>query len=46
MIWHNTFFDAKIIYRNQDSADDQFDQKSTIYSMSFRWNIAQRLQEF
>jgi len=46
MIWHNTFFDAKLIYRNQDSADDQFDQKSTIYSVAFRWNIAQRLQEF
>jgi hypothetical protein len=46
MIWQNTFFDGKIIYRNQDSADQQFDQKTTIYSVSFRWNIAQRLQEF
>ena len=46
MIWHNTFFDAKLLYRNQDSADPQFNQKSTIYSVSFRWNIAQRLQEF
>jgi hypothetical protein len=46
MIWQNTFFDAKLIYRNQDSADSQFNQKSTIYSVSFRWNIAQRLQEF
>ena len=46
MIWHNTFFDAKLIYRNQDSADNQFDQKTTSYSVSFRWNIAQRLQEF
>jgi hypothetical protein len=46
MIWHNTFFDAKLIYRNQDSVDDQFDQNSTIYNVSLRWNIAQRLQEF
>jgi hypothetical protein len=46
MIWQNTFFDGKVIYRNQDSADVQFNQKSTIYSVSFRWNIAQRLQEF
>lgn len=46
MFWQNTFVDAKVIYRHQDSADDQFDQKSTIYSLSLRWNIAQRLQEF
>lgn len=46
MIWHNAFFDAKLLYRNQDSADPQFNQKSTIYSVSFRLNIAQRLQEF
>ena len=46
MIWHNTFFDAKLLYRSQDSADVQFNQKSTIYTVSFRWNIAQRLQEF
>ena len=46
MIWHNAFFDAKLLYRNQDSADPQFNQKSTIYAVSFRLNIAQRLQEF
>jgi hypothetical protein len=46
MIWHNAFIDAKLLYRNQDSADPQFNQKSTMYSVSFRWNIAQRLQEF
>ncbi|MEN8250764.1 MAG: hypothetical protein ABFS32_17660 [Bacteroidota bacterium] len=46
MIWHNTFFDARVIYRNQDSADDQYNQNSTIYSVSFRWNIAPRVQEF
>lgn len=45
-IGHNVLFDAKLILRNQDSADDQFDQKSTMYSVSFRMNIAQRLQEF
>ena len=46
MLWHNTFIDAKVIYRNQDSADNVYDQKSTIYSISFRWNIAPRVQEF
>jgi hypothetical protein len=46
MIKHNVFFDAKLISRNQQSADPAFDQKSTIYSVSFRWNVAQRLQEF
>ncbi len=46
MIWQNTFFDAKLLYRRQDSADPQYNQNSTIYSVSFRWNIAQRLQEF
>lgn len=46
MIWHNTFIDAKVIYRNQDSADNQYNQNSTIYSVSFRWNIAPRVQEF
>lgn len=46
MIWHNAFFDAKLLYRNQDAEDPQFNQKSTIYSVSFRLNIAQRLQEF
>lgn len=46
MIWHNTFFDAKMIFRDQSSVDPQFNQNSTVYSVSFRWNIAQRLQEF
>jgi len=46
MFWHNTFVDFKLIYRNQNSVDDQFDQNSTIYALSLRWNIAQRLQEF
>lgn len=46
MFWHNTFVDLKLIYRQQDSANNQFDQKSTIYTVSLRWNISQRLQEF
>jgi hypothetical protein len=46
MIWHNTFLDAKVIYRSQNSVDDLYDQESTIYSISFRWNIAPRVQEF
>ena len=46
MIWHNTFLDAKLVYRDQSSADPQFDQNSTIFTASLRWNIAQRLHEF
>lgn len=46
MVWHNTFLDAKLIYRDQASADSQFNQNSTIFSFALRWNIAQRLQEF
>ena len=43
---HNLFIDLKQIMRNQESADDQFDQKTNFSSISLRWNIAQRLQEF
>ena len=46
MPWHNIFIDGKLIYRDQSSADPQFNQNSTIYTLSVRWNIAQRLQEF
>ncbi|MCF6352775.1 MAG: capsule assembly Wzi family protein [Cyclobacteriaceae bacterium] len=43
---HNVFFDAKLIAREQKSDDPTLANKSTIYSFAFRWNIAQRLQEF
>ncbi len=43
---HNVFLDAKLISREQKSNDPSFANKSTIYSFAFRWNIAQRLQEF
>ena len=43
---HNAFIDIKLISREQKSEVVAFQNKSTIYSMAFRWNIAQRLQEF
>ncbi len=45
-IKHNTFLDLKLISREQKSDEPTFANKSTIYSFAFRWNIAQRLQEF
>ena len=46
MLKQNAFVDLKAIHRKQDSAEPTFNQSSTIYSIAFRWNIAQRLQEF
>lgn len=43
---HNVFVDLKLISRQQTSDEPTFEQQSTIYSLAFRWNIAQRLQEF
>jgi hypothetical protein len=43
---HNVFVDLKITSRNQKSEEPTFENKSTIYSFAFRWNIAQRLQDF
>lgn len=43
---HNVFLDLKLISREQKSDEPTFENKSTIYSFAFRWNIAQRLQEF
>ncbi len=45
-IKHNTFFDLKLMAREQKSDEPTLANKSTIYSFAFRWNIAQRLQEF
>ncbi len=43
---HNVFFDLKLISREQKSDEPTFANNSLIYSVAFRWNIAQRLQEF
>ena len=43
---HNVFVDLKLASRKQKSDEPTFENKSTIYSFAFRWNIAQRLQEF
>ncbi|MCB0494637.1 MAG: hypothetical protein KDC79_00750 [Cyclobacteriaceae bacterium] len=43
---HNVFLDLKLISREQNSELAEFESQSTIYSLAFRWNIAQRLQEF
>ena len=43
---HNVFVDLKLITREQKSDVPALANKSTIYSFAFRWNIAQRLQEF
>ncbi len=43
---HNVFLDLKLILREQKSDDPTLANQSTIYSFAFRWNIAQRLQEF
>ena len=46
MVKHNAFFDLKMIFRRQESVDAAFEQNSSIFSVAFRWNIAQRLNEF
>lgn len=43
---HNVFIDLKFISRQQTSEEPTFENQSKIYSLAFRWNIAQRLQEF
>lgn len=43
---HNVFVDFKLISRKQTSDEPLFENESVIYSLAFRWNIAQRLQEF
>jgi hypothetical protein len=46
MMKQNIFVDLKAIYRKQGSTEASFEQSSSIYSLVFRMNIAQRLQEF
>ncbi|MBI3500414.1 MAG: hypothetical protein HY063_01355 [Bacteroidetes bacterium] len=45
-IMHNMFADVNVILRNQASALAVYNSNATIVSVSFRWNIAKRLQEF
>lgn len=42
----NVFLDLKYVYRNLESEIDTFDRKTSYLSLSFRWNIPQRLHEF
>ena len=45
-IRHNMFVDLKQIYRKLDSDLPERDKTTLFTSLSFRWNIPQRLQEF
>ncbi len=42
---HNAFLDCKLTHRNQNSENDAFDRKATIFQIGFRLNAAQRLFE-
>ncbi|KAA9324968.1 capsule assembly Wzi family protein [Adhaeribacter soli] len=42
----NMFIDLKQILRHTDAELNQFDNNSAFSSISFRWNIGQRLHEF
>ncbi len=46
MFWHNTFVDFNIAWRQQESAADQYDQRTLLYSLTLRWNAPFRLHEF
>jgi len=43
---HNVFLDFKYVLRNLDSEINSRDQDTNFLSLSFRWNISQRLHEF
>ncbi|MCC9136489.1 hypothetical protein ACFSKU_06520 [Pontibacter silvestris] len=43
---HNVFVDLKQIIRRTDAEDDLLDKNTSYTSVSFRWNIPQRLHEF
>jgi hypothetical protein len=43
---HNMFLDLKQILRRRNAALPQLDQSPAFTSLSFRWNIPQRLHEF
>ncbi|HTB07184.1 MAG TPA: hypothetical protein VK806_09550 [Bacteroidia bacterium] len=43
---HNMFIDATAIIRNEQSVQAQYTNDDKTFSVSFRWNIAKRLQEF
>lgn len=43
---HNVFLDFKQVIRRTKAEDNLLNQNTTYTSVSFRWNIAQRLHEF
>ncbi|HVA97994.1 MAG TPA: hypothetical protein VNG53_03790 [Bacteroidia bacterium] len=45
-LMHNMFLDLTLIMRNENSSLSSYNMKDNIGSFTFRWNIAQRLNEF
>jgi len=43
---HNLFIDATVILRKSESAENIFNNNTSISSLALRWNIPQRLYEF
>ncbi|MBL7865452.1 MAG: hypothetical protein JNK10_11275 [Cyclobacteriaceae bacterium] len=46
MLRHNLFLDFRQTFRNSKSADNAFDNRTTLTSVALRWNIAARLYDF
>ena len=46
MIRHNLFVDLSAMYRREDAALDALDNKSLIFSLGFRWNMAGRMNDW
>ncbi|MEM7549004.1 MAG: hypothetical protein AAF363_04990 [Bacteroidota bacterium] len=46
MFKHNLFADLRYIYRRQESELPEFESTTNFFSVSVRWNIPLRLQEF
>jgi len=45
-VTHNMFIDLTAIHRVENSKLSYYNSDDNIFSLSFRWNIAKRLQEF
>jgi hypothetical protein len=43
---HNLFLDGRFLYRNANSLDANFNQKTTLFSLGLRYNMAYRQQTF
>jgi hypothetical protein len=43
---HNMFIDLSALIRQEKSQTSYYNSTDRVFSVSFRWNIAQRLQEF